>query len=114
MSEVRVFPCPRCREFIATDAKSCRFCSVPIDPRAAELAADAQDEENRRYMRRRYARHMLTGAGLFALGVAVTVITFSAAATSVGGGYFMIGNTFRPPRRGASACVSPARNAGPA
>lgn len=90
MSHVRVFPCPRCREFIATDAKSCRFCSTPIDARAAESAADAQDKENRRYMRRRYARHMLIGAGLFAAGLVVTLGTFGAAAYSDGGGEFLV------------------------
>ena len=90
MSHARVFQCPRCHEFIATDARTCRFCSTPIDARAAQVAADAQEKENKRYRRRQYARHMLIGGGLCALGVVVTVGTFSAAASSSGGGHFLI------------------------
>lgn len=90
MPHVRVFPCPRCQEFIATDAKICRFCAAPIDAETAQSAADAQDKENGRYMRRRYARHMLIGAGLFAAGVVITLLTFSAAAYSEGGAHFVV------------------------
>ena len=90
LPSVRVFQCPRCHEFIATDAISCRFCSTPIDARAAQLAADAQDKENKRYMRRRYARHMLRGGGLFLLGLVVTLVSISAAVYSPIGGYLII------------------------
>lgn len=90
MSYARVFQCPRCHEFIATDAKTCRFCSTLIDARTAQLAADAQEKENKQYRRRQYARHMLIGGGLCALGVLVTVGTYSAAAISPEGGHFII------------------------
>ena len=90
MSRVRVFPCPRCHEFIATEASSCRFCSVPIDPQAAQLAADAQDKENVRYMRRRYARHMLIGAAIFVAATAFSVLTIAAAYNSPTGGYIIV------------------------
>jgi len=90
MTQVRVFQCPSCHEFIASDSKSCRFCSTPIDARAAQLAADAQDVENRRYMRRRYARHMLIGGALLAAGMVATLVTIAAAVYSPTGGYFII------------------------
>ena len=90
MSRVRVFPCPRCQEFIATDARSCRFCFTPIDPQSAQLAADAQDKENVRYMRRRYARHMLIGGAIFVAATAFTVLTFAAALYSPTGGYYVV------------------------
>ena len=90
MSQVRVFQCPKCNEFIATDAKSCRFCSTPIDAQSAQVAADAQDVENKRYRRKQYARHMLIGGGLFALGFAITAGTYMAAASFEGGGNFVI------------------------
>lgn len=90
MSQPRVFQCPACHEFIATDATSCRFCHVPIDATSAQAAADAQAQENKRYRRSRYARHMLTGTGLFVLGLVITVGTFAAAASSSGGGYYLI------------------------
>ena len=87
MPQVRVFQCPGCREFIATDATSCRFCSYPIDAQTAQSAADAQEIENKRYMRQRYARHMLTGGGLCVLGLFITAGTIMAAAFSEAGGY---------------------------
>lgn len=90
MPQVRVFPCPSCREFIATDARSCRFCSTPIDPQAAQQAADAQDKENVRYMRRRYARHMLIGGAIFVVATAFSVATFAAAVSSPTGGHYIV------------------------
>lgn len=78
MTQVRVFQCPSCHEFIATDAKSCRFCSVPIDPESAQIAADAQDQENVRYMRRRYMRHMLIGGAVFLGAAAFTMLPLAA------------------------------------
>jgi hypothetical protein len=38
-SEVRVFPCPNCRETINTSMQQCPFCSTLIDHAAAETAA---------------------------------------------------------------------------
>jgi len=90
MSQVRVFQCPRCHEFIATDARSCRFCSTPIDPQTAQLAADAQDKENVRYMRRRYARHMLIGGAIFVAATAFSLLTLIAAYYSPRGGHFVV------------------------
>ena len=90
MSQVRVFQCPKCKEFIATDAKSCRFCSTPIDAQAAQSAADSQEIENKQYRRKQYARHMLIGGGVFALGLAVTVGTYIAAAVSEEGGSYVV------------------------
>ena len=90
MPQVRVFPCPRCREFIATDADSCRFCFTPIDPQAAQQAADAQDKENVRYMRRRYARHILIGGSIFVVATAFSVATIAAAFSSPTGGYYVV------------------------
>jgi len=37
--EVRVFPCPNCRETINTTMQQCPFCSTPINAAAAEAAA---------------------------------------------------------------------------
>ncbi len=82
MSQARIFQCPNCREYIATDAKTCRFCSTPIDATSAQSAADAQAIENKRYRQKQYARHMLIGGGLFALGLLITVLTFLIAASS--------------------------------
>jgi len=90
MPQVRVFQCPNCHEYIATDAKNCRFCSAPITPEVAQADANAQAIDNRKYRRKRYAVHMLSGAGLFVLGVGITAVTFLAASASEGGGYYVV------------------------
>lgn len=87
MSQLRVFQCPNCHEYISTEAKSCRFCSTPIDARTAQSAADAQARDNKQYRRKQYARHMLIGAGIFALGLIITVGSFISASE---GGSFVI------------------------
>jgi predicted amidophosphoribosyltransferase len=43
----RVFQCPNCKETIDTLSRQCRFCSAPIDPIAAQAAADAMAKENK-------------------------------------------------------------------
>lgn len=90
MPNVRVFPCPKCGEFIATDTRQCRFCSTPIFPEGAQMAADAQEKENKRYMRSRYFRHIWIGAGIFLLGLVISAGTFAAAYYSPVGGYYFI------------------------
>lgn len=90
MSSARVFQCPSCHEFIATGAKSCRFCSAPVDAQVAQSAADSQEKENKEYRKKQYARHMLAGGGLLALGLIVTVGSYVMAATSRGGGSYVI------------------------
>ena len=42
----RVFRCPNCKETINTTAENCPYCSISIDHRAAEAAADLMDRVN--------------------------------------------------------------------
>jgi hypothetical protein len=79
MSQSRVFQCPNCKEYISTDATTCRFCSTPIDAQSAQAAADAQALENKRYRKKQYARHIWIGAGVFVLGLAITVGSYIAS-----------------------------------
>jgi amino acid permease len=90
MSKVRVFQCPSCHEFIATDATTCRFCSTAIDSDTALSAADSQEQENKRYRRHQYARHMMTGGGLLGLGLLITIGSYCMASSSQGGGHYVI------------------------
>ena len=52
--------------------------------------AKPQEKENKLYRRKHYARHIFIGAGLFALGLVITVATFTAAVSSPQGGYYVI------------------------
>ena len=90
MSQSRVFPCPNCKEFIASDALQCRFCTATLDPQAASAAADRQEKENRIYRKKQYARHMMIGAPLFVLGLVVTIGSYVAATASEGGGRYFV------------------------
>lgn len=47
MLNLRTFPCPNCREFINESMKQCPFCAAPVDPGAAQAAAEAQERVNR-------------------------------------------------------------------
>lgn len=47
MFNVSTFPCPSCHEFISTNTTSCKYCSVPIDPQMASIAAELQDRVNK-------------------------------------------------------------------
>lgn len=40
----RVFHCPKCNRVIRTTDDQCKYCSAPIDRRAAEAAADREDK----------------------------------------------------------------------
>jgi hypothetical protein len=85
---MKVFRCPSCHEFIAADATKCRFCSGPLDAETAKSAAAAQEKENKLYRRKHYARHIFIGVGLFALGLVITLTTYTAAVASPRAWYY--------------------------
>jgi len=62
----------------------------PIDAQTAQAAADAQAVENKQYRRKQYARHMMTGGGLAALGLVITIGSYIAASSGEGGGRYMM------------------------
>lgn len=43
----QTFPCPNCNEVINDAMERCRYCSAPIDGRAAAEAAEVQSRVNR-------------------------------------------------------------------
>jgi uncharacterized membrane protein YvbJ len=77
-----VLQCPSCKEYISSDAKSCRFCHTPLDERTRQQAVAATARENRAYRRRHYQKHLLIGAGLALLGLVITVGTYTLASYS--------------------------------
>lgn len=46
LRQPQTFPCPSCREIINDSMTQCRYCSVPVDPRAAAEAAETQSRVN--------------------------------------------------------------------
>ena len=46
LAQPQTFPCPNCKEIINDSMERCRYCDVPVDPRAAAEAADLQARVN--------------------------------------------------------------------
>lgn len=90
MSAVQILQCPACKEYIASDAKSCRFCKRPLDAQTVQHAVQEQAKENKSYRKRQYFKHLLIGAAMFIGGAIITVGTYMLAALSEGGGHFVI------------------------
>jgi hypothetical protein len=40
------FPCPSCGEIIGSRATRCKYCNTEVDPQAAQVAANLQQEVN--------------------------------------------------------------------
>ena len=72
LPEARIFPCANCGEMIYSDSATCRFCSAPVDPQAAETAADNQKKVNNAVNLSKWIRNtagvlwILVAVGLFA------------------------------------------------
>ena len=90
MSAVQILQCPGCKEYIASDATSCRFCHRPIDPQTRQTAAAAWQAQNRDEATRSARNNMLIGLGLAVVGIAISIGTYAAAASSRGGGRYVV------------------------
>ena len=90
MSDVEIFQCPGCKEYIASDAASCRFCKRPLDAQAVQAAVAATHKENRKYRRGHYLNHMLIGLGLFAVGLLIFVAILGSDFTRATGRLYMV------------------------
>jgi hypothetical protein len=62
---LRVFPCPNCRETINNTMLQCAFCSSPIDPAAALIAADELSVVNQACSDASYLKIMASTMAVF-------------------------------------------------
>ena len=85
-----VFQCPGCKEFISSDAASCRFCHRPIDAQTRQTAAAAQEVENQVYRKKESFKMLLVGLAMMVVGVAITAGTYVWAASSPRGGSYFV------------------------
>ena len=72
--KLRVFPCPKCKEFINNQMTECSFCHFRIDLDEARKAIASQDRENKIFRRQHYKRHMKTGILVFLAGAIPTAV----------------------------------------
>ena len=82
-----VFQCPACKEWISVGVNACRFCKSPITREIAQHVLLEQADQDRVDRQKAYIRAMFIGAGMFVLGIVITVGTFALVA---GGGRFII------------------------
>lgn len=68
-----IFPCERCGEMIYSDAERCRFCSAPVDHKAAVLSAELQAKVNSACNQ---AKLMRNGAGVMWLFLVLSGLPF--------------------------------------
>jgi hypothetical protein len=68
-----VFQCPNCKETINTAMQECSFCHTPVDPIAADVAAEAMARINQACSDASYLKIAAINAvicfGLFAIGI---------------------------------------------
>ncbi len=89
-SKAQILQCPDCKEYIASDAQSCRFCRRVLDSWTIQRAVTATQKENKRHRRDHYMEHMVIGFSLFFGGSLLTVSTVWWAFTSEIGGCYIV------------------------
>jgi len=85
-----VFQCPACKEWISVGVNECRFCKNLITEETARLVSMLQADQDRVDRKKAQLRAMLIGAGMFVLGIVITVGTLAWAAMGSGGGRYVI------------------------
>ena len=90
MSAAPIIQCPGCKEYISSDAVACRFCQRPVDAQTKQAAVAAQGVEHRAEHKSQYFKTMLIGLALMIVGIAITAGTYAAAASSRGGGRYVV------------------------
>src|SRR3954465_15323405 len=90
MNTAQIIQCPGCREYISSDAVNCRFCQRPLDQQTRQAAAAAQEVENRTEHKKQSLKTMLVGLVMMVVGIAITAGTYAAAASSRGGGRYVV------------------------
>ncbi len=90
MSTAPIIQCPGCNEYISSDAVACRFCKRIVDQQTRQAAAAVREVENRAEHKKDSFKNMPLGLGLMIVGIAITAGTYAAAASSRGGGRYVI------------------------
>jgi hypothetical protein len=79
--ESRVMRCPKCREFVDSSAKKCRFCNAELDSREIDSAVAERAKEKADANEKELGRLKIS----LALGLTAAVIYFLVPAAQMGG-----------------------------
>ena len=90
-SEIYVFRCPQCSQFISSMVDVCRFCQFPITPDVKNAGAAAIFNENKEYRVNFYKNVMFVGAALFVVGLLLLGVFLASIAARGEGTLFYIG-----------------------
>ena len=90
MSAAPIIQCPGCKEYISSDAVACRFCQRPVDQQTRQAAFAAQAVEHHAEYKKQSFKSMLIGLALMTVGIVVTAGTYAMAASSRGGGRYVV------------------------
>ena len=85
-----VFQCRNCNEWISVGVNECRFCKKPITQATADAVMLEQADQDRVDRKNAYVRAMFVGAGMFAVGLIITVGSIAFAMMSSGGGFYFV------------------------
>ena len=85
-----VFQCRACKEWISVGVSECRFCKAPITQDVANAVMLEQADQDRVDRKNSYVRAMLVGAGMFAVGLIITIGSIALATMSSSGGYYFV------------------------
>jgi len=85
-----VFQCRACKEWISVGVNECRFCKTPITQDVANAVMLEQADQDRVDRKNSYKRAMLIGAGMFAVGLIITIGSIALATMSSSGGYYFV------------------------
>jgi hypothetical protein len=89
-SEIYVFRCPQCTQFISSTVDACRFCEFPITDEVRTAGAEAAFHENKAYRIAFYKKAFYIGVGIFGAGLLLLAF-FAAPIILTGEGTFFYG-----------------------
>ena len=84
----RIFQCPNCKETIDTAALNCPFCSVSIDPKLAEAAAEVMSKINQACSDASYLRIM---AGTLLVSLLLSFLPLVGFVAMIGFYFLVVG-----------------------
>lgn len=84
----RIFQCPNCKETIDTAALNCPFCSVSIDPKLVEAAAEVMSKINQACSDASYLRIM---AGTLLVSLLLSFLPLVGFVAMIGFYFLVVG-----------------------
>ncbi|MBX7172140.1 MAG: hypothetical protein K1X72_14340 [Pyrinomonadaceae bacterium] len=90
MSDIKVFKCPNCTQYINTSLTECKFCKTPLSNETKQKAIESENENTKLYRRNMSKKHLLIGIGVFTIGIVISLPGLLGG-TLTNGGFIFIG-----------------------